>query len=53
MRASRSLPFMSKVMGVNFVEMATRVFVGEKVKPITIDVDNFPYVGVKSPQVQH
>lgn len=49
-RASRSFPFVSKVMGVDLVEMATKVLVGAPVTPyppITIPAN---YVGVKAPQ---
>ncbi|MEK7617042.1 MAG: carbamoyl-phosphate synthase (glutamine-hydrolyzing) large subunit [Patescibacteria group bacterium] len=49
LRASRSFPFVSKVTGNNFVELATRVMLGEDVNGDykTIDLD---YVGVKAPQ---
>jgi len=49
LRASRSFPFVSKVTGYNFVEMATRVILGEHLSGDfkTIDLD---YVGVKAPQ---
>ncbi len=49
LRASRSFPFVSKVTGYNFVELATRVMLGEKVEGDfeTIDLD---YVGVKASQ---
>ncbi|MBI4036181.1 carbamoyl-phosphate synthase (glutamine-hydrolyzing) large subunit [Candidatus Daviesbacteria bacterium] len=49
LRASRSFPFVSKVTGYNFVELATRVMLGEEIKGDfkTIDLD---YVGVKAPQ---
>ncbi|MBU1000153.1 carbamoyl-phosphate synthase (glutamine-hydrolyzing) large subunit [Patescibacteria group bacterium] len=49
LRASRSFPFVSKVTGFNFVEMATRVMLGEVLSGDfkTIDLD---YVGVKAPQ---
>lgn len=49
-RASRSTPFVSKVMGVDLIEMATKVIVGKPVTPyppVTIPAD---YVGVKAPQ---
>ncbi|KAJ4507889.1 Carbamoyl-phosphate synthase [Exophiala dermatitidis] len=49
-RASRSFPFVSKVMGVDLIEMATKVTVGKPVTPyppVTIPAD---YVGVKAPQ---
>jgi len=49
LRASRSFPFVSKVTGFNFVEMATKVMLGEVLSGDfkTIDLD---YVGVKAPQ---
>ena len=49
LRASRSFPFVSKVTGFNFVELATRVMLGEKLSGDfkTIDLD---YVGVKASQ---
>ena len=49
-RASRSTPFVSKVMGVDLVEMATKVIMDKPVMPypaISIPKD---YVGVKAPQ---
>lgn len=49
-RASRSTPFVSKVMGVDLIEMATKVMLGKPVEvypPVNIPVD---YVGVKAPQ---
>jgi len=48
LRASRSLPFVSKVSGVNFAQLATEAILGKKTKvypPKTLD-----YVGVKAPQ---
>src|SRR3989344_6112579 len=49
LRASRSFPFVSKVTGYNFVEIATRVMLGEKINEQfqTVDLD---YVGVKAAQ---
>lgn len=49
LRASRSFPFVSKVTGYNFVEMASKVMLGEKISGDfnTLDLD---YVGVKAPQ---
>lgn len=49
LRASRSFPFVSKVTGKNFVEMATKVMLGEKISGVfkTLDLD---YVAVKAPQ---
>ncbi len=48
LRASRSFPFVSKVLNVNFIELAIRVIIGEKFKPIILK--KFDYVGVKAPQ---
>lgn len=48
LRASRSFPFVSKVLGVNFIELATRAMLGERVKPV--DIPKPPYVAVKAPQ---
>ncbi len=48
LRASRSLPFVSKVSGTNFAKVATRVILGKKQEKI--EMKNLPYVGVKSPQ---
>ncbi|KAK7185996.1 hypothetical protein DPSP01_008564 [Paraphaeosphaeria sporulosa] len=49
-RASRSFPFVSKVMGVDLIEMATKAMAGLPVTaypPVNIPKD---YVGVKVPQ---
>jgi carbamoyl-phosphate synthase large subunit len=48
LRASRSLPFVSKVTKVNFIELATEVLLGvaEKKSYETLELD---YVGVKTP----
>ncbi|KAJ5772527.1 Carbamoyl-phosphate synthase large subunit [Penicillium odoratum] len=49
-RASRSFPFVSKVMGVDLIEMATKAMIGapfQEYPPVTIPKD---YVGVKVPQ---
>ncbi|KAJ5371464.1 Protein pyrABCN [Penicillium cataractarum] len=49
-RASRSFPFVSKVMGVDLIEMATKAMINipfQEYPPITVPKD---YVGVKVPQ---
>ncbi|THC97922.1 hypothetical protein EYZ11_002620 [Aspergillus tanneri] len=49
-RASRSFPFVSKVMGVDLIEMATKAMIGApfaEYPPVNIPKD---YVGVKVPQ---
>merc|ERR1712157_453835 len=53
-RASRSFPFVSKTMGVDFIEAATKAIVGEDTTNMnlpTLDTTNRPagYVGVKAP----
>ncbi|RPI75804.1 MAG: carbamoyl-phosphate synthase (glutamine-hydrolyzing) large subunit [Ignavibacteriales bacterium] len=50
LRASRSFPFVSKTLKINFIEIATKLMLGEKVPKIhksSFDVD---YVGVKASQ---
>ncbi len=47
LRVSRSFPFVSKTLDVNFVAMATRVIVGLPVQPIDIDKLVIGRVGVK------
>ncbi len=51
-RASRSFPFVSKVTGHNFVDIAIRCMLGEKIEGRfrTLDLD---YVAVKSPQFSY
>ncbi|KAK2751158.1 hypothetical protein FQN57_000235 [Myotisia sp. PD_48] len=49
-RASRSFPFVSKVMGVDLIEMATKAMIGkpfQEYPPVTIPQR---YVGIKVPQ---
>jgi carbamoyl-phosphate synthase/aspartate carbamoyltransferase len=49
-RASRSFPFVSKVMGVDLIEMATKAMLGipfQEYPPVSIPKN---YVGVKVPQ---
>ena len=50
LRASRSMPFVSKVLKLNLIEMATRVMLGLPVK--TVDKSNFDldYIGIKASQ---
>lgn len=50
LRASRSLPFVSKVLKQNFVEMATRVMLGLEVKQPDKSLFDLDYIGVKAPQ---
>lgn len=48
-RASRSFPFVSKVMGVDLIEMATKVIAGLPVEPYPVTTPP-NYVAVKVPQ---
>jgi carbamoyl-phosphate synthase large subunit len=50
LRASRSLPFVSKVLGVNFIEVATGVMMDRPVPLQQASAMDLEYVGVKAPQ---
>ena len=50
LRASRSFPFVSKVLKYNFIEMATRIMLGEHVAELNKSVFDLDYVGVKASQ---
>jgi carbamoyl-phosphate synthase large subunit len=50
LRASRSFPFVSKVLRVNFIELATEVMMGRRVPVYGGSLMDLSYVGVKAPQ---
>ena len=50
LRASRSFPFVSKVSKFNFIDVATRVIMGESVAKMNGVMSDLDYVGVKAPQ---
>jgi carbamoyl-phosphate synthase large subunit len=50
LRASRSFPFVSKVMRVNFIEIAAAVMMGRPVLVPSHSAMDLEYVGVKAPQ---
>jgi carbamoyl-phosphate synthase large subunit len=50
LRASRSFPFVSKVLKINFIEIATKLMLGEKVPKIDRSSFDVDYVGVKASQ---
>jgi carbamoyl-phosphate synthase large subunit len=50
LRASRSFPFVSKVLGVNFIEIAAAVMTGRPVPVHNGSAMDLEYVGVKAPQ---
>jgi carbamoyl-phosphate synthase large subunit len=49
-RASRSIPFVSKVYNVNFIELATRAILGDTLQEVDVKAFDRGYVGVKAPQ---
>ncbi len=50
LRASRSLPFVSKVTGINFAKVATEAILGKPSSIQHLKPNVFNYVGVKAPQ---
>jgi carbamoyl-phosphate synthase large subunit len=50
LRASRSFPFVSKVLKVNLIEMATKVMLDMPVEPPVKNAFDLDYVGIKAPQ---
>ncbi|MBI5390745.1 carbamoyl-phosphate synthase (glutamine-hydrolyzing) large subunit [Candidatus Woesearchaeota archaeon] len=52
LRASRSFPFVSKVLKQNFIELATLCMIG-KGKKIALSNLDLDYVGVKAPQFSY
>ena len=50
LRASRSFPFVSKVLKINLIDLATKVIIGEKFKTPDKSAFDLDYVGIKAPQ---
>ncbi len=50
LRASRSLPFVSKVLKTNFIDFAIRVMLGVKTEKPDKSQFEIDYIGVKAPQ---
>lgn len=50
LRASRSFPFVSKVLKINFIDIATKLIMDEKVPRIDKSSFDVDYVGVKASQ---
>ncbi|WAR58691.1 hypothetical protein PtB15_10B29 [Puccinia triticina] len=51
LRASRSFPFVSKVLGANFIDIATAAILGEQVpKPMDLMAEKRDYCAIKVPQ---
>ena len=53
LRASRSFPFVSKVLKINFIELATRVMLGLPVVKPEKSAFDLDYVGVKASQFSY
>jgi len=49
LRASRTVPFVSKTLNVNFIELATRVMLGQDVKPSRVHLLDFDFIACKVP----
>jgi carbamoyl-phosphate synthase large subunit len=50
LRASRSIPFVSKVYDINFIELATQAILGKQIDRVYSNAADLDFVGVKAPQ---
>lgn len=50
LRASRSFPFVSKVLKINLIEIATKIMLGIPVTPPAKNLFDLDYVGIKASQ---
>lgn len=50
LRASRSFPFVSKVLKINFIDLATRIMLGQQVEKPNKSAFDLDYVGIKASQ---
>ena len=50
LRASRSFPFVSKVLKINLIDLATRAMLGEQVQKPAKSAFDLDYVGIKASQ---
>ncbi len=50
LRASRSMPFVSKVLKVNLIDLATKIMLGIPVERIDKSIFDLDYIGIKAPQ---
>ncbi|MGE5383677.1 MAG: carbamoyl-phosphate synthase (glutamine-hydrolyzing) large subunit [Omnitrophica WOR_2 bacterium] len=50
LRASRSFPFVSKVLKTNFITIATKVMLGKSVAKLSKSLFDVDYIGIKAPQ---
>merc|ERR1711957_474045 len=49
LRASRTVPFVSKTFNINFIELATRVMLGQEVRPTRVHLLEFDFIACKVP----
>ncbi|HLN52423.1 MAG TPA: carbamoyl-phosphate synthase (glutamine-hydrolyzing) large subunit [Lentimicrobium sp.] len=50
LRASRSFPFVSKVLRTNFITIATEIMLGKEVPKPSKSLFDIDYIGIKAPQ---
>lgn len=50
LRASRSFPFVSKILKINLIELATQVMLGKEVEKPSQNAFDLDYVGIKASQ---
>ena len=50
LRSSRSIPFVSKVLKINFIDLATKVMLGIDVEPPSKNAFDLDHVGIKASQ---
>ena len=50
LRASRSFPFVSKILKINLIELATKVMLGQEVEKPSKNAFDLDYVGIKASQ---
>ena len=50
LRASRSFPFVSKVLKINFIDLATKIMLGAPVEKPNKNLFDLDYVGIKASQ---
>lgn len=50
LRASRSFPFVSKILKANLIELATQVMLGKQVEKLNRSIFDLEYIGVKASQ---
>jgi|EP00670_Eutreptiella_braarudii_P007508 carbamoyl-phosphate synthase/aspartate carbamoyltransferase len=49
LRASRTFPFISKVLNIDFIAIATKAMIGMAIKPVNMNPYDLEYVAIKAP----